>query len=85
MSEIKCPKCNKGFLFLVIEHKHIFSVKDIGTEDIIPDEKVDAEGKKYLECMKCNWTGWTDQYFEVKEGIIPLFSGLPEGKYEDVD
>lgn len=85
MSETKCPKCKKGFLFLKIEHTYVFSLKDVGTEDVIPKEKIDTEGRKYLECMSCGWRGWTQEYWEIKEGIIPLFDEFTEGVYEDID
>lgn len=85
MSEVKCAKCNKGFLLLKIKHTHIFSLKDIGIEDVIPEQKVDAEGTKYLECMFCGWRGWIDEYWQMKEGVIPLFDNFTKGVYENID
>jgi len=85
MSETKCPKCHESFLFLTIVHTYVFAIKEIGVTDVIPGEKMDAEGTKALVCMKCGWQGWTDDYLEVKEGVIPLFSNPLEGKYEKLD
>lgn len=85
MSETKCPKCEKNFLFYVLEHRYVFSIKDVASEDIIPGEKLDAECRKSLECMSCGWQGWAEEYWEIKEGIVPLFNNPLEGKYENID
>ena len=67
------------------QHKHVFSLKEVATEDVVPYEKIDAAAMKYLECMLCDWKGWTDEYWNAKEGIVPLFNDFKEGIYEDID
>lgn len=85
MCNINCPKCNKETLILKIEHTYIFSLKDISTNDVIPKEKLDSEGRKFLECFSCGWQGWAEHYWEVKEGLVPLFNNPMEAIYEDID
>lgn len=69
---VKCPKCKKP-LYLLVQTKHFFGVKDVSLSDVIPDEKVDEEKSYVLNCLDCGWNGWVDDYHEAANGIIRLF------------
>jgi hypothetical protein len=85
MSKIKCPRCNKPDLFLKIDYTYTFSIKEVGTEDVIPEEKLDEDSVKYMYCMTCGWTGWGDDYWETKEGLVHLFPGTRSDPNENMD
>jgi hypothetical protein len=67
-----CPIC-KGILHLSVKTDHIFTVKEVGLNDVIPEEKVDEKKRAILFCDKCKFRGWLDDYHEAASGIIRLF------------
>lgn len=75
---VLCPSCKKEPLFYVIEQKIAFSIKDIGFHDAVPEEQVDLQDRRFLECLGCNWRGWIDDYHQAKHGVIKLFQEIPE-------
>jgi hypothetical protein len=76
---IVCPNCNKDPLYLSVSQTIVFTLKDVGFQDVIPDERIDENGEKALECLGCGWRGWTSDYHQAKNGLIKLFCKTEEG------
>ena len=69
--EIKCPRCKKQ-LYLRIERIYYMTITEVGMMDVIPGETVDTLTNLKLECISCEWTGWTNEYHEEQNGIANL-------------
>ena len=75
-----CPNCNKNPLYLVIEQRITLSVASVGFQDVFPEQKLDEEGVKILECLECGWRGWTEDYHQAKNGVVKMLCRYEEGK-----
>ena len=68
-----CPRCNKNNLHLIIKQKFTFTISSISMSDATPEDRVDDEGTKILECSKCSFKGSVKDYNQAKHGILKLF------------
>ena len=70
---IKCPRCHSKEFYLVIEPVYSFKIKDIGLEDVIPEKFEDECTSKTLLCDECGFSGWINEYWLVKHGVVLTF------------
>jgi len=77
---VKCPSCQSEEFYLVIEPTYSFKIKAIGLKDVIPEKFEDECTSKLLACDSCGFSGWINEYWLVKHGVV-MFIGEDE---EDV-
>jgi len=70
---VLCPVC-KETLYLKVEVTQTFSIKEIGMTDVIIEDMVDQDKMFHLFCLKCNFQGWVDEYYDEIAGIHKLFN-----------